>query len=757
MADRKEKEFLGLKLKLYGIVQGVGFRPFAARLAADLDITGSVKNNGGSVDITAYGEKDKLIAFYQALFAKKPRQAQIVHREAKWCGYNSIEEFTIEKSEDTDGYIFIPADISVCEDCARELEDVNDPRYRHPFISCMACGPRYSIIEHIPYDRETTAMRDFEMCGFCEAGYKDVKNRRYHAQTSSCHDCGPELILQETEGKNYYGEAALNRATEMLQTGGMLAVKGIGGYHLACLPFDENAVLRLRELKQRELKPFAVMFNDIEDVKQYGCVSQREEELLLSDARPIVLLDKGKKQFAPSVCMDSRFVGAFLYYTPLQALLLNESGPLVMTSANVSDDPIIKDDDEMLQWGNTHLDGILYNKRRIEVRLDDSLVKVTGSKTQMLRRARGFAPLPVALKGINRDRRCVFAAGGHLKASFCITDAPFAYASQYMGGLDNENNIAEYEKNYLRMKGLFHLRPELAVCDMHPYYESTNFAKSLGLPLLTVQHHHGHIASVMAEHGLTGPVIGASFDGTGYGTDGSIWGGEFLICEGESFIRAGHLKYIKTVAGDESMKDASKIAMCHLYAAGLEDEIEDDRWPLIKAALDHDIQTHKNSSMGRLFDAVSAYIGVCGSNRYEAECAIKLENLADEAMKLKLEPINMSFGINEEAGMIIADPAPLWQVLRKQKNGDKRKLALGLHFAVADIAEKIFCILREKRTINQAALSGGVFQNSVLLNETIKRLKAKGFEVYINEAVPPNDSGLSLGQAYIGLMNKENK
>lgn len=754
MADRKAKEFAGLKIKLFGIIQGVGFRPFTAKLAAEFGITGSVKNSGGSVDIIAYGEKDRLNTFYQSLFLKKPKQAQIVHHEAEWCSYKEVGKFTIEKSGDSDGYIFIPADIAVCEDCMRELENSDDPRYRHPFISCMACGPRYSIIERIPYDRETTTMRDFEMCGFCEAGYKNIQNRRYHAQTISCHDCGPELILQGNEGRNYYGEDALKKAIGMLQNGGIVAVKGIGGYHLACSPFNEATTLNLRELKQRELKPFAVMFPDTQTLKQYCRVSKKEEKLLLSDARPIVLLDKGRKQFAPSVCMDSRFVGAFLYYTPLQTLLLNECGPLVMTSANISDNPIIKDDNEMHQWKNMHLKGILYNKRRIEARLDDSVAKVTGGKTQMLRRSRGFSPLPVTLKGLNGDRRCVFAAGGQLKSSFCFADAPFAYVSQYMGGLDNENNIAEYTQNYLRMKSLLQLKPELVVSDMHPYYESTNFAKKLGLPLLTVQHHHAHIASVIAEHGLAGPVIGVSFDGTGYGTDGSVWGGEFLVCEGKSFIRAGHLKYVKAISGDESMRDAAKIAMCHLYAAGLEDEIEDDRWPLIKAALDNGTQTHKNSSIGRLFDAVSAYLGICATNRYEAECAIKLENLADMALKLKIEPISMPFGIIEEESMIIADSTPLWRELKKNKNEDKRKLSLGFHFAVADVTEKISCMLRKKHNIHQVALSGGVFQNSVLLSETMKRLKKKEFDVFINETMPTNDGGLSLGQAYIGLMKK---
>jgi hydrogenase maturation protein HypF len=736
-------------IRLYGVVQGVGFRPFVSRLAFMHGITGSVKNSGGSVVIRANGAARDLDAFFYGLFAQKPPNAEIVHHETEEIPYTAGNSFDIEPSDHSENRIFIPADIAVCGDCMQELLDEKDPRHRHPFISCMSCGPRYSIIERAPYDRETTAMADFPMCPFCEGEYADRKNRRYHAETISCHECGPSLIYRDRDGKLLYRDEAFNQAAEALIKGGVVAVKGIGGYHLACLPADEDAVKRLRLLKKRELKPFAVMFPGMEQLREYCTVTPKEEELLESPARPIVLLPKGGRAFAPSVGEKSRYVGAFLCYTPLQAMLLAACGPLVMTSANISEDPIVKDDCEMLNWESPLLDGILYNERRIAVRLDDSVLKTAAGRVQTIRRSRGYAPLPVVMKGLSGGPQ-VFAAGGQLKASFCFADAPFGYISQYMGSLESEGNIKEYTDNYARMQKLFRFKPELAVSDMHPAYASTDFAKSLGLPLLQVQHHHAHIASVMAEHGLN-EAIGVAFDGTGYGPDGAVWGGEFLVCKGAGYERAGHLKYTTTLNGDEGMKDAAKTALCHLYAAGLEDEITDERWPVVRAALQNGVNVHKNAGMGRLFDAVAAYLGVCAYNRYEAECAIDLENLAAEANRLQIRPVPMAFSISEAGGMWIADALPVWQALRAHKQADRRALSLGFHHAVSDIAVAVCEKLRAGRNISTVALGGGVFQNAVLLEDLIQILEAKGFAVYTNEAVPPNDGGICLGQAFIGL------
>ena len=725
----------------------MGFRPFVVKLAISMGVTGTVRNSGGMVDITACGERPVLDAFFSRLFQEKPAEALIVHFETVEMPFVHFPGFTIESSDDAEGPVFISPDLCVCDACVKEMEDNADARRGHPFISCMACGPRYSITLDAPYDRDATTMRDFDMCGFCETQYTDREDRRYHAQTISCHRCGPYLMYRDSSGAESTHDAAFQKAVETLRTGGVIAVKGIGGYHLCCNPYDQGAVTRLRELKMRELKPFAVMFPDVDAIRKHAEVSPEEETLLLSGARPIVLLKQKENGLAPAVCNDSRFVGAFLPYMPLHVLLMKSCGPLVMTSANVSDEPIVKDDEPMLEWRG--LSGVLYNTRRIAARLDDSVVKVTAGKTQMIRRSRGYAPLPAIQKGFGKGT--VFAAGGQLKSAFCLASGPFAYMSPHIGDLDSGGCIDAYRESLARMQKLLRIKPELAVCDLHPGYASTEIAESLELPLLRVQHHHAHIASVMAEHAIDAPVIGIAFDGTGWGGGGSVWGGEFLVCRDNTFERAGHIKPVRFLGGDEGMKDASKSAMFYLHDAGLEEHICDVRWPVIRAALENNINTHGNSGMGRLFDAASAVMDVCTYNRYEGECAIRLENLAAEALEERINPAPMTFDIYEHDGVLVADAAPVMAALVKDKGHDRRALALGFHLAVADMALKIALRLREKTGIGVAALSGGVFQNAVLLEDLKNKLELNEFSVYINEGVPPNDGGIGLGQAHIGL------
>lgn len=741
-----------MNIRIYGIVQGVGFRPFVVKLAFLLGVTGTVRNSGGLVDITACGTAAQLDAFVKRLLDEKPANALIVHHETQAVPYTRYDSFTIEPSGEAAGPVFVSPDLCVCDACLDELAGGRDERFRHPFISCMACGPRYSIIEDAPYDRGTTTMRDFEMCETCAAQYRDREDRRYHAQTISCHRCGPFLIYRDRKGGETTHEAALSSAVKALQSGGVAAVKGIGGYHLCCDPFDQNAVLRLRELKNRELKPFAVMLPDMDAVRRYAHVSPQEEALLLSGTRPIVLLKQKENDLAPAVCGDSRLLGAFLPYTPLQVLLVQATGPLVMTSANVSEEPIVKDDGPMLAWPG--LDGVLYNTRSIAARVDDSVAKVSAGRTQMIRRSRGYAPLPVILQG--KDQGAVFATGGQLKSTFCLAAGRFAYVGPHIGDLDNGGCMNVYRESRERLQKLLRISPELAVCDLHPGYASTALAEETGLPLLRVQHHHAHIASVMAEHGIDEPVIGIALDGTGWGCDNTVWGGEFLVCRGNRFERAGHIKSVRFLGGDEGMKDAAKSAMCYLHDAGLTAHIRDERWPLIRAALDSGVNTHGNSGMGRLFDAASAVLGVCAYNRYEGECAIKLENLAAQALKQGMEPVPMGFAVSEKDGILVADAAPVISVLA-QSNQSQEALALGFHIAVADMAVELCARLRGRTGINKVALSGGVFQNAVLLGDMMDKLTAKGFAVYTNEKVPPNDGGISLGQAQIGLWHLNGK
>jgi len=735
-----------VRLRLYGIVQGVGFRPFVYRIATKNGITGWVKNRGGFVEITACGEAQRLNAFFDALKREKPRHALIVYEERVDIPYEKFDSFQIIKSSDDVGPVFIAPDIAVCPDCMREMSDPSDRRYRHPFISCMSCGPRYSIIREAPYDRATTSMREFPMCEACETEYTDEADRRFHAQTVSCNDCGPQLIFHSRQG-GCVREEALTGTIEAIANGGIVAVKGIGGYHLVCSPHREDTVLRLRELKAREQKPFAVMFPDIKSVREYCAVSAREEELLISDARPIVLLEASGRRFASAVSGKNWQVGAFLYYTPLQAMLLSACGPLVMTSANVSDEPIIKDEEPMLAWAD-RLEGILYHTREIVAREDDSVVKVVDGNVQTIRRSRGYAPLPVILKG-GGQCPAIFAAGGHLKSTFCFLSGRFAYVGPYIGDLDGEGQQTEYRQSFERMKRIFRIKPEAAVCDLHPAYASTEFTRTLGLPILQVQHHHAHIASVMAEHGIEGPVIGVAFDGTGYGPDGAVWGGEFLICRGAGYERAGHIRYVTMLNGDEGMKDAGKSAMCYRHAAGLESV--DERWPIIKNALRLGVNTHRNGGMGRMFDAVSACLGIGSYNRFEGECAIGLEGSAREALGSGIMPVPMSFEITEEEGTLVADSAPVFRTIDGRE--DTSACALGFHRAVAQMTLEMCILLRKRTGIGTVALSGGVFQNGLLLADVLRLLKEEGFHTLINREVPPNDGGISLGQAYIGQLS----
>ncbi len=748
MAQREEKDALSVCIRLYGIVQGVGYRPFVARLAQRHAATGWVRNNGGVLEIEADGTQSQLDAFKHDVLNKKPEHAIIIHSEVRDIPFVKRNSFTIEPSAHTLSPVFLPPDIAVCDDCLHEWADKKDRRFDHPFISCMSCGPRYSIIKNAPYDRATTTMNEFNMCPLCRNEYTDRQDRRCHAQTISCHDCGPFLKYREKGGKQAARQQAFSQAVSVIESGGVIAVKGVGGYHLVCKPQDDNAVKRLRDIKSREHKPFAVMFPDMQSIRDHAAVSETEETLLLSDARPIVILEK-TDDFAAEACSHTVQIGAFLPYTPLQAALLNACGPLVMTSANASDEPIIKDEDEIFRFAD-RLDGVLYNERKIVVRLDDSVVRAAGKKTQMVRRGRGYVPLPIMVKKVD-CKQTVFAAGGDLKASLCIVNAPFAYVSQYLGDLYGDSNLSVYAKQYAHMKKVFRLEPEFAVCDMHPNYASSAFAQCLNLPLLKVQHHHAHIASVMAEHGLAQPVIGIAFDGTGYGTDGAVWGGEFLICEKDRFERAGHLKYVRFVGGDETMNDAAKSAMFHMYASGHEQAIHDERWPILKAALENCVNTHESASMGRLFDAVSAMLGVCAYNRYEGECAIRLENLAAQAIKQEIRPIKMAFDIAKENGVLLADAKPVFARLLNIREHEKAAFALGFHYAVADMALCICVKLRDKYDIDAVAISGGVFQNRILLRELLEKLTAAGFSAYTNEAVPVNDGGICLGQAAIGM------
>lgn len=760
--DQGKKGTVIKRYLIYGLVQGVGFRPFVYSLAVGLGVAGSVCNLGGIVEIIAKARKEVLAAFLEELKDREGKDYEIHGieeediTEEEFLKEGGKEDFFIKSSTESLHAFSLTPDIGLCDKCAKEASEERNRRHRHPFISCAACGPRYTILEQTPYDRHTTVMREFPMCEACEEEYTSPKDRRFHAETISCKACGPFLKWKDKGGISSsdcldYGEReeAFDKALAVLKDGGIIAVKGIGGYHYVCTPFLSETVRRLRLLKGREKKPFALCFPDMDTVKEYAEVSPEEEKLLLGKAKPIVLLYEKERKMAEEVSGESIYLGSFLPYTPIQLLLTKELGPLIMTSANESGKPIIRQDEEMFAIESEYLDGILYHQRKILRSVDDSVVKVTMGKPQIIRRSRGYVPFPVLMEKKAPD---IFCAGGDLKAAFCFYKEGRAVLSQYFGDLEEYDILKEYENSYEDLKKLLSAEPKLAVCDMHPGYFSSEFAKSLKLPLLQVQHHHAHIASVMAEHRLKGKVLGIAFDGTGYGTDGNIWGGEFLICEGGDFTRAGHLRYTTLIGGDASLKDAGKLALCYLLQEGLEEALPDERTPLIRTALKYNTNTYLTSSMGRLFDGVSALLGICTENRYEAEAAILLEQEARKALMGGIEPSELHFGIREEGELYLIDPAPLLKSLVRLKETEKTgALSLGFHYAVAEAVLALCKEIRKKQNIDDIALSGGVFGNTLLLERVTTLLEKSGFSVYRNEAVPPGDGCISLGQAFIGL------
>lgn len=746
--DKGKSEIITKKITVYGIVQGVGFRPLVYHIAKKYGIKGSVQNAGGLVNIIAQSSRSSIDDFLCDLKDDRLRSYEILDiKTDEIPNDKTYRDFKIVKSSNNEQVAVIPPDLPVCDECGKELYTDGNRRFHNPFVSCMSCGPRYTIMNSLPYDRDTTSMTDFSMCGDCLREYVSPENRRFHAQTVSCNNCGPYLIFDDLTN-----EAAFEAAVSKVKSGGIIAVKGIGGYHFACSPFEERTVENLRKLKGREEKPFAVMFETMDSVREYCIASSEEEELLKSKARPIVLLCRKDVKMADSTNKDSMYCGAFLPYTGLQIMLTRSCGPLIMTSANISSQPIIKDDGEMLALKSDFLDGVLYNTRKIVRSLDDSVAKIVDDNVQITRRSRGYVPYPVFISSGSRGRQ-IFAAGGDLKAAFCLYREGSAFVSQHFGDLEERNVFELYKSSVSDLENLLKISPDAVVCDLHPNYHSSKYARSLNLPVIHAQHHHAHIASVMAEHGLAEPVIGVAFDGTGYGTDGNVWGGEFLVCEGTEYTRHAHLKYTPVIGGDESMLDAKKTAACFLISQGLDDCINDGRLSIIQAALKNNINTVLTSSMGRLFDAAASILDIQHENRYEGQCAAALEKHAAYALRHKSPPQKLRFEIEKINGMTEISPKfVLESICGLKSRADIGSIALGFHYAIADMILEMCCQIREERNINTVALSGGVFQNTLLMERTLEVLREKSFNVFYNIKVPPNDGSISLGQTFIGLM-----
>lgn len=734
-----------------GLVQGIGFRPFVAQLADELNIKGQVKNTGGIVTVIAVGDEADLDSFLARMKSEVPAGGFISSIEMaeiiKEPGNEQFDGFTIVKSDsDLENNLpFIPADIATCDRCVAELKDKSNRRYRHPFISCTVCGPRYSILDRLPYDRETITMADFEMCDDCKMEYTAHGNIRRHAQTIACPHCGPKLT--ETVGN----------AAQVLSDGGIAAIKDIGGYHLACDANNAYAVDKLRLLKHRENKAFAVMFSSLDEIRDYCEISPEEEKLLISPARPIVLLEAKSdgKKLAKNVCLRSPYIGAMLACNPVQILLLEEMSPLIMTSGNASGDTLEIENNSMQKWLEERFSTdelahtpwlALHHDRRILRPLDDSVIKLVAGRQQFLRRARGYVPTPIP---VDIDGE-ILSAGGDLKSSFCYVKDGFAYISQYLGDLESISCQKHYLNELESMQRIFSFKPSLLAIDMHPGYYSRKKAydffraKSPDGQVVEIQHHQAHVASVIAEHHLQGDVLGFAFDGTGFGTDGAIWGSESFLWHDNKMQRVAHLKEVKLIGGDEGAKNCKSILVGYLEAAGIDYKDTDADFELIRAAIRNNINTVQSTSMGRLFDAVSCLLGVCSYNSYEGQAPIELENLA--AVATDAYPLDLP-----ESG----DTASLFKDLINggKAGASKASLARGFIHAIADYILKIAKSYR----IKQVVLSGGCFNNGILLEKSIELLEKEGFLVYTNELVPTGDGGICLGQAYLAYHSKNNK
>ena len=747
-----------VRLKVYGIVQGVGMRPVVARHATACGITGTVANLGPYVEIFAQGDEDKVDRFVSLIEEEPPKRAAILKIDKRTLDDSQIfETFEIIESGKTSGEIFVSPDIAICDECLEELYDKNNRRYLHPFINCTCCGPRLTILDSLPYDRERTSMKEFPMCEKCAEEYHDPATRRYDAQPVCCNDCGPEVfILNDPENRR--GRDAVIYTRKLLSEGGIVAVKGIGGFHIACDAYNEDAVRRLRELKHRPAKPFAVMMRSIDSVKTHCGISALQEEILKGHQKPIILLQKkDSSTLAKSVAPGNPSLGVMLPYVPLQSLLFDyDDGTLmpdalVMTSGNISGLPICRDDEDAIREIAGFCDAILTHNRKIRIRADDSVMDFFDGKPYMIRRSRGYAPLPYMM---SEDLKgSVIAYGGELKNTFCIGENNLFYPSSYIGDLTDLRGKDVLTESVERMETLLETKPSLAVCDLHPSYNSSLAAEESGLPLVRVQHHYAHILSCMAENDYKDEVIGISFDGTGYGTDGTIWGGEVLRCSPSGFTRLGSIRPFLQTGGDVASKEGWRIAVSMLIGLfgdraekiterlGL---IKNGSFKMYKAMHDGKLNSVVSTSAGRPFDAVSAILGIRYENTFEGEASTALMY---EAMKCSNHLCACDYELTGE--YIETDRIVKDLVERRLAGEDPVSLSYRFHRLLGEAAAEFASA--NAGTVRTAALSGGCYQNTLLLGITKKALENRGFKVLIHSLIPPNDGGISIGQAFYGM------
>ena len=738
-----------------GVVQGVGFRPFVHRLARREGLAGYVRNIASDVEILIEGDEGRLESFVRALTIDAPPLARVDRVETTPVAARGRTAFEVADSQArTVVRPLISPDVAPCAACERELYEPGNRRAGYAFITCTDCGPRHSVIEDLPYDRERTSMRAFEQCPECQREYDDIDDRRYRSETNACPRCGPSVRLLDGPGKPLSLGDPIAGAAAVLRQGGVVAVRGIGGFHLAADATNEAAVARLRQRKRRDGKPFAIMVRRLEDVRTLAELSERESALIASPQRPIVILEqRDDAPLASAVSDGLRSVGVMLPCSPLHMLLLDAvARPLVMTSGNPSNLPLASALDSALASLGDVADAFLTHDREIVVPIDDSVARVVDDATVMMRRARGFAPLPIPLPIPAREP--ILAVGAHLKNTFTLADGADAFVSQHIGDLETLETVQHWEGTFESFSRMLGIRPRAAALDLHPDYASSRLAAQLCHDeLIVVQHHHAHIAAVAAEHGITDPVIGVAFDGTGLGTDGAIWGAEFMVADLRSFRRVGHLRYAPLPGGDRAAREGWRAALGYAHLAGADGDVIARALRDLDSAgtrvVAHQCRTGLNappaSSMGRLFDAAAAIIGVCSLSRYEGEAAMLLESIAGE---VAADPIAFPLSENEPWTL---DPAPMLGELagRAIAGEDPAYLAAAFHESVADSSVAVALRIAERERLDRVALGGGVFQNARLLSSLRARLTGAGLQVLTGVQLSPNDGSLSYGQAAV--------
>lgn len=793
------------KIHIYGIVQGVGFRPFVSRAALEAGVTGSVANRGSYVEVYVCGEEEQRRDFREKLRTKAPERAMVLKIDVRECGDRPFDDFSIIESEHETGDIFVSPDIATCPKCRRELFDPTDRRYLHPFINCTACGPRLTILDAMPYDRERTSMGVFPLCPECEWEYTHPETRRYDAQPVCCHDCGPVVyIVADREGDHASAvsgeeepdvssssgkgvtDAAITQTRRVLAEGGIAAVKGIGGFHLCCDATNEQAVARLRRLKHRPGKPFAVMMRDLQAVRRECVLEEGQEEILDGHQKPVLLLSRKRdSKLAEGIAPGNPRIGVMLPYAPVQMLLFDypddvelATDCLIMTSGNVSGAPICRSDEDAVREISGFCDIILSHNRMIRLRADDSVMDFYRGMPYMIRRSRGYSPLPFMLSGDRRGQ--VLAVGGELKNTFCLAKDALFYPSPYVGDMEDVRTVQALRESIQRMEELLEILPEVVACDLHPQYNTGILAGEIGLPVIRVQHHYAHIVSCMAENDYMQRVIGVAFDGTGFGTDGTIWGGEILLADAGGFERAASIWPFPQAGGDASAREGWRIAVSMINslfpddAARIAQELElcEEKVRLLQQKMaERGINCVASTSAGRVFDAVSAILGICWESTFEGEAATALQFAAERYDNIRegsayvdewrRENKNAALHLKQDRDLSVPEMGQMWmgrlatddllrELVQKRLAGEEVEyLAYFFHSRLAQMVVQACGEISAQTGITVCALSGGVFQNTLFLRLCEEEMERKGLRVLKHSMLPPNDGGIALGQAVI--------